>query len=712
MVNNIKKNLKKRTLRRIRKYKLKLLIIFLVILATVGIFTSFFVGTSSVLQSVKNFNENYNVEDGTFISDKKVSINDNIKYEKIIYGEVRQNGKTLRIFKTRKAINKHQVTKGTDIQNNNDILIDYNYLKANKLEIGRKIVLNNRSLSIVGTAISPDYITTKNSPFVLQANSKVFGIAFVNAQTFNDLFGDSYSSYYSYKSNLNLHKVSKDLKPLSINNSENNTRIQQVIGDAEAPKNLAVLLTCLLFLIVAVLLSVYHFEVSKKEKNNLNTFKKLGFSKITLFKHYATETNLAIFLAWLVGGSVGALSIKTIMQMNSQIYNYPILEENFSILILCLILSLVLLFVINSILVYQFYVKANTSNRIKVKKGKKINNNRSKILPFSYWYRLKRASRNKKESVLFMILIFFVGLLINFSFLLKDSVTQYVDDLAEENTFKEILFLSPLNQENIEGEKFKLYNLYDEDDVTQSVYVIGSDSKYYKYNLNLKEGDVVISKAFSQKYKKGIGDTLKLYDVTNQKRYSFKINKINSVTTVSNIYIVSNNRNVIDERTYFTSAVALGNSYKKPNDNNLEAKLTRNEIITSGKNILAVINKQITLILSLALILQVALLYSLLEFSFQNSIKSIKILKLEGYSLKQLMKMHFAFSFPLAVFCVVGSYLISRIIVRLFLDKIMFNFVNFVNVTNNLTLVFISNGMVISIFTFFLLRIRLKIKSL
>lgn len=313
---------------------------------------------------------------------------------------------------------------------------------------------------------------------------------------------------------------------------------------------------------------------------------------------------------------------------------------------------------------------------------------------------------------LFMILIFFVGLLINFSFLLKDSVTKYVDDLASENIFEEILFLKPLNQDEFNGEEFALYSLYDKEGITQSVYVIGSDSTYYKYDLELEDEDVIITQAFADKYGKAIGDKLVLKDVTNQEDYSFKINKINNVTTVSTIYLVSDDGDIFNSETYYTPAIARAEPFEEANDDGIEATLTRDEIITSGENILEVINKQITLILSLAIVLQVALLYSLLEFSYQNSIQSIRTLKLEGYSTAEVMKMHFAFSFPIAVLCIIGSYLLSQIVVRTFLDQIMFDFVNFVKVTDNLFIILASNGMVIAIFTFFLIRTRIKIKNI
>ncbi|ENH97259.1 hypothetical protein J416_06485 [Gracilibacillus halophilus YIM-C55.5] len=713
MVNKqIEKKFRKRSIRRFISNKLKLLVIFLIVFATTGIFISFFVGTSSVLTSVETFYSEYNVEDGTFRTSNEIDNDDDINVEKMKYSEVRKAAYTMRVFQLREKINKYQVTSGTDIQNNNEILVDKNFLHANDLNLEDTINMNGVRVEIVGTAISPDYITTKNSNLVLQANADAFGIAFVNKETFDNLFGDLFSSYYAYTSDLNVQEISNIVDPVHISNAENNTRIQQVIGDAEAPRDLALLLTCLLYLIVAVLLSVYHFEVAKKEKTNLDIFKKLGFSKRILFKHYLTETNLTLLIAWLVGSVIGLFAINTIKEMNSQIYNYPLLETNYVLLALCLLFSLAIVLLINCTLVYRFYVKStNQTVHTKIKGQKKTNS--FKLFSFPYQYRIKRMNRNKKEMLLFVVLIFFVGLLINFSFLLKDSVTKYVDDLAVENTFKEVLFTNPLwEEETMKGEDFKLYNLYDENGVTQNVYVIQSNSDYYAYNLDLEDGDIIITQAFANKYNKNVGDPIILKDIINKEEYRFTVDKINDVTTVSTIYLVSDHGNFFEKETYYTPAISLSDSYDGLKDEGIEATLTRNEIITSGENILEVINKQITLILALAIILQVALLYSLLEFTFQNSIRSMKTLKLQGYSTRDLMTMHFAFSVPIAVICVISSYLVSRSVARVFFDQIMFDFVNYVKVTNNLFIILTSNGMIVAIFVFLLFRVRSKINTI
>lgn len=711
MVEN-KKLFRKRIFRRLTRYKFKLAIIFLIAFTTTAIFISFFVGASSVLESVEQFNEEYNVEDGTFISMETPEENEAIELEEVHYGEVRDGDRTLRIFSPREEINKYQVTSGEDLQSENDILIDYNFMEENDLEIGDEIDFKSTTFTIVGAAISPDYITTKNSNLVLQANSKKFGIAFIQNEKFDELFSDDYISYYAYTSDLSIREISDEMDALFISDSDNNSRIQLVIGDAKAPRDLAVLLTFIFYFIVIILLSVYHYEVSKKEEQNIHTFNHLGYTKRKIFGHYVMETNITLLVAWIIGVIVGTMFIDEIMQMNSKLYNYPILDMNIGLWVFAVVLSLILFFASNLFLVYQFYARTKKKEKkVKQRKGKSTAK-RSKI-PFPYRYRLLKLVRNKKELILFVSLIFFVGLLLNFSFLLKDSVEVYVEDLGEENTFEQMYFLTqeqPYDEK--EGdEAFKLYSLYDETDTLQNVYVIPDDSTYFSYGTELQEDDVIISDAFAQKYNKDVGDTIVLTDIVNEEEYNLQIDKINNSTTASNIYLVSNDdETIFDDSTYYTPAIASTAEHEELE--HVEAVITRDEIMTSGESILNVINIQISLVVVIAIVFQVALLYSLLEFSYQNSIHSIRILKLEGFKLKELMQMHFGLNFLFAIIFVGISYYVTRYVVRVFLDQIMYDFVNFVEITNNFWIILLTNGMILLIYLYYLIRTRRKIAKL
>lgn len=683
----------KRIFRRVKNNKAKILILFCVLFCTTALFIGFFVGTSSVLDSVERFNEDNNAESGMIISDKEDI--DELETEKIKYVDYKLGDKTVRVFQERESINKYQVTSGNDLNYDKDILIDNNFITENNLSIGDSIKVTNNDFKIVGTAISPDYITTKNSEQVLQANAKDFGIAFVKKETFDKFFANEYiQTYYAYKSDKDLVDVSTITESKYIKDSANNSRMKQVIGDAKAPKQLSIIVVAVFYSICTVLNLVYHHGMFKKEKNNILTLYSLGEEKNDMFFHYSLESNILIVIAWILGSVIGCLSIEIVMQMNSKIYNYPSLIVDKKLLFIVVGIALILPIIINNIIVYIYYLKNNVYK--KNMKSSRLQNKISKSsLNYIYKYRLIKMLRNKQEILMFTLLIFIVGFLINFSFLLKASVEQYVRDLDKENKFKYIFFIGA-DEYNLKKaeEKLLIYNLYDESNTSQNVNVVDKATEFYDMPI---DSGVVVTEAFHKKYKVGKNDDITLRDIQNNITYKLKIDAVNDIKTVSEVYMTNDlKEKIFDENTYYTEAiVTLHNDLLEENN---YSKVSKEEVITSGKNIVKVINSQITLIIIISIIIEAFLMYSLFELIISNNSKSIKILKLNGFSNKEVIKIHFLFNNIIAVSSIIASYFLGRVSVRVFLDQIMFTFINFVDVVNDIKVIMITNLVIISLY--------------
>lgn len=177
----------KRSLRRIRKNIVKLLSIFLLVFITTALFVGYYVGTSSVLSSITEFNKTNNLESGHFMTNQSLSKN-NPDIEKIEYAEISTKDTTIRVFKKSQFINLYQITEGKDNNDINDILIDKNYLLAHGLRINDSLKLLGNNFNISGVAISPDYIMSKKNDLILQPNSETFGVAYVSEATFDKYF--------------------------------------------------------------------------------------------------------------------------------------------------------------------------------------------------------------------------------------------------------------------------------------------------------------------------------------------------------------------------------------------------------------------------------------------------------------------------------------------------------------------------------------------
>lgn len=91
-------------------------------------------------------------------------------------------------------------------------------------------------------------------------------------------------------------------------------------------------------------------------------------------------------------------------------------------------------------------------------------------------------------------MIFITAILINFSILLKSSVSDYVENLRHETKF-EFMYNVQSDQETYpDTEMLRNYRLSDDNGILQTVYLLNANSKYY----DIRNDDVVVTKAFSE----------------------------------------------------------------------------------------------------------------------------------------------------------------------------------------------------------------------
>ena len=690
----------KRSLRRIRKNIVKLLSIFLLVFITTSLFVGYYVGTSSVLSSITEFNKTNNLESGHFMTNQNLSKN-NPDIEKIEYAEISTKDTTIRVFKKSQFINLYQITEGKDNNDINDILIDNNYLLAHGLRINDSLKLLGNNFNISGVAISPDYIMSKKNDLILQPNSETFGVAYVSEATFDKYFKNRSHSYYSYTGNKTVKKLAKQFNVLSIIDSKNDSKVKQVIGDAESPKKLSLVIVSLFLIITIILISIYFIEVKRREHANIESLYNLGKSEIWLMSHYMFDVMIIVNSAWLSGVISGLSVIKIVMYMNSSIYNYPILTIDKLSLYSAIFGSLIVLNFLLLVMSYvNFYIQKN-----KVSLTKKNITNCLPSFSFTYRYRIVKMIRNYWETILYFMMIFITAILINFSILLKSSVSDYVENLRHETKF-EFMYNVQSDQETYpDTEMLRNYRLSDDNGILQTVYLLNANSKYY----DIRNDDVVVTKAFSEKYNYKVGDKIKLSDRVSNKDLYFKIDRISNNNTNSEVYI---NNTLIEELEGINSFNTIVLSNKRLKDSqNIISVITKNEIVKSGKNILNIINKQISMILVIAIVVEITLMYSLIRFIYENNYSSMKVYYLLGFSKKDIYRFHFSLNIPISIVLIASGYALNLIIVRKFLDNIMYTFSNYVVVSNNIHSFAVTTLLIFIVYLLFILSFRIKLQK-
>lgn len=140
----MKNPLRKRLLRELRQEMGKYLVVFILMVATIGFVSGFLVADGSMLTAYDNSFEKYNIEDGNFATEEKVYKNQQetiegygVKlYENFYVEKALSNGSTLRIFKNREEVNKVCLMKGKMPKEIGEIAIDRMYADNNKLSVG------------------------------------------------------------------------------------------------------------------------------------------------------------------------------------------------------------------------------------------------------------------------------------------------------------------------------------------------------------------------------------------------------------------------------------------------------------------------------------------------------------------------------------------------------------------------------------------------
>ena len=161
----MKNPLRKRLPRELKTEFGKYLVIFLLLVATIGLVSGFLVADGSMIIAYNEGFEKYNVENGNFLLEKRAN-KAQIKaieaagvtlYENFYTEEALTNESTMRIFKNRQEVNTVCLMKGELPAQADEIAIDRMYADNNSLKVGDVIASTDHSWRVTGLVALSDY---------------------------------------------------------------------------------------------------------------------------------------------------------------------------------------------------------------------------------------------------------------------------------------------------------------------------------------------------------------------------------------------------------------------------------------------------------------------------------------------------------------------------------------------------------------------------
>lgn len=236
-------------------------------------------------------------------------------------------------------IGKLYVEKGRVAKNAKEIVIDVEYAKANKLEIGNKIKVkynnNKTELKIVGFIESTEYLSKIQDSLADVPNHKAYGIAYFSKESTKKIIGADNPLYnevlIDIKKSVDVEKIRKEISKKTkkanylycISRSLNGS-YASFKSEIEQNKNYSYLFPLVFFLIAAAMIFITVNKLTEAQRMQIGIMKALGTRHRKILAHYVISPVIISSIGALLGTVIGSIWIpKVMLNIKAEIYDLP-----------------------------------------------------------------------------------------------------------------------------------------------------------------------------------------------------------------------------------------------------------------------------------------------------------------------------------------------------------------------------------------------------
>ena len=533
----MKSPLRKRLPRELKSEIGKYLVVFILMVTTIGFVSGFLVADGSMLIAYNESFEKYNIEDGNLRTAEQIykTQREEIEklgiklYENFYLEESLDNGSTMRIFKNREEVNRVCLMKGELPTKTGEIAIDRMYADNNSLSVGDTLQSGKKTWKITGLVALSDYSCLFQNNNDSMFDSVKFGVSVVTEDEFDSLKQDKLQYSYSWKYDQK-PKTEKEEKEVSEDLMEDIGKIVTLEAFVPQYQNQAInftgddmgsdkaMIIMLLYIVIVIMAFVFGITISntiRKEAGVIGTLRASGYTRRELVMHYMTLPVLITLVGALIGNILGYTVFKGVCAgMYYGSYSLPtyVTIWNAEAFLLTTVVPVIIMLVVNyGILRHKLklsplkFLRRDLSGR-KQKRAIRLS---PKIKIFSR-FRLRVIFQNMSNYIVLFIGILFANLLLMFGLLLPSVLSHYQLEIQDNmlakyqymlqvpvsavsgNKFEGLIslleFYMDSETKNEDAEEFSAYSLntlpgkYKSEEVL--LYGIEPDSKYVKINFD------------------------------------------------------------------------------------------------------------------------------------------------------------------------------------------------------------------------------------
>ena len=576
MAKKNKRNpLNKRYLREFKHDLGKYIVIFALMIITIGLCSGFKIADDSIMKAYNESFDKYNVEDGNLTLNKPLTDEEKKEIEKqkvtlykqFYYEEKLDNETKVRIFEDRQQVNKICLMKGKMPSKPYEIAIDRMHADNNDYSLGDKLKnQQGQEYTITGFVALPDYscLYEKNTDSMF--DSIGFGVGIVSSEMFEQYDKDLLTYTYSWKYD-SQPKDDLEAKDMGEDLLENLVKVaipenfvprymNQAInfaGDDMGKDGVMIQVLCyMLIVLLAFIFAITSKHTIEKEANVIGTLRASGFTRMELVRHYLTLPVIVSLISSLVGNIMGYTFFKDFcadMYYGSYSLTTYVTIWNGEAFIMTTVIPLICMVVINVIVLYtnlkkpiQKFLRGDLSNS----KNKKCIRLNHKIKIFRR-FKLRVILQNIPSIILIFIGAVFANLILMFGLAMPTIISEFSDNLEEnmfakyqytlsipvatdfESTPEEEMAMAAYSKmvttKNKDAEAFSAYSLQTKDDapIVEEVLIYGVQENSRYVDIDHKADGVFVSSAFADKYNLEKGDEISLTEKFENKDYSFKV---------------------------------------------------------------------------------------------------------------------------------------------------------------------------------------------
>lgn len=692
----------------------KYIVIFLFMVITTGMVSGFLVAGESMKQTYDQSFDKYNVEDGHFalnseatddmkkaIEDEGVTIYD-MPYYDLDMSIKKSDGesRTLRIFEVRHEVNRMCTMKGSLPDRDDELAIDRMFAENNDIEIGDELEVGGRDYKVCGYVALSDYSTMFQNNNDTMFDATIFGVAVVTGTEFDRLPENGREWSYVWKYNDGMPDDEKKEKKLAddllktvytqammngitvdtfiprYQNQAINFTGEDIGSDTEMMKWFEYIVIVILAFIFAVTIS----NTLTKEASVIGTLRASGYTKRELLIHYISLPVIVTFVASIVGNILGYTYFK---DMGAQLYydSYSLTKYetiwNADAFVLTTVVPLIIMLVVNLLVV---------NNKLKLSPLRFLRHDlsrsrRKKAVKLPHWkfmtrFKTRVILQNIPGYVVMLIGIYFAQVLMMFGLMLNPLLEHYQDDVLDNMLAAHQYVLDSQVETSVDSaETYCVKTLKTTGDIDDEIMVYGihEDSRYFPKKL--KDGDVLVSDGYADKYRLSDGDEIKLKENYGDDIYKFKLTSSVKYPSTLAIFMTEDDFRQtfgLDEG-YFTGY--FSDEELTDISDHVVSEITKDDLIKVSRQLKKSIGSMFYIVIAFSLLMFMLLVYLLTKLIVERNTISISMVKILGYDGREIGKLYLSSTtIMVAVVTVIDillSYVSLKVIYRAMLTEML-----------------------------------------